>query len=224
MKLSLALAASAAALLVAGSAGAVITVSTSSVAGLNDVHSAGTQTGTTVFATLVAGNDFYFSSADGLTTNGSGVAQVNNDGVPAGVGFTNVTFGTVGGGDFTAINFALVPYNLQGPVLPVYVDFYTSLNGGAFALASNGNDVLLTTGENKFSVSGGTFDAVRLQFYSSTPGTGTPNIGIDSVRQVSVSALTAGVPEPATWGLMILGMGGVGAMMRTRRRQAVLTA
>jgi hypothetical protein len=32
------------------------------------------------------------------------------------------------------------------------------------------------------------------------------------------------VPEPATWGLMILGMGGIGAMMRTRRRQISLRA
>jgi hypothetical protein len=31
------------------------------------------------------------------------------------------------------------------------------------------------------------------------------------------ATLQAGVPEPATWGLMILGFGGVGAMMRRRR-------
>jgi hypothetical protein len=31
----------------------------------------------------------------------------------------------------------------------------------------------------------------------------------------------SGVPEPATWGLMILGFGGVGAMVRGRRRQGV---
>jgi hypothetical protein len=28
------------------------------------------------------------------------------------------------------------------------------------------------------------------------------------------------VPEPATWALMIMGFGGVGAMARSRRRQA----
>ena len=32
------------------------------------------------------------------------------------------------------------------------------------------------------------------------------------------------VPEPATWGLMIMGFGGVGAMIRTRRRLAVALA
>ena len=32
------------------------------------------------------------------------------------------------------------------------------------------------------------------------------------------------VPEPTTWALMILGFGGVGAMVRGRRRQAMATA
>jgi hypothetical protein len=32
------------------------------------------------------------------------------------------------------------------------------------------------------------------------------------------------VPEPATWALMILGFGGMGAMVRNRRRQATVTA
>jgi hypothetical protein len=33
-----------------------------------------------------------------------------------------------------------------------------------------------------------------------------------------------GVPEPATWAMMILGMGGVGAALRSRRRRAVAFA
>ncbi len=37
-------------------------------------------------------------------------------------------------------------------------------------------------------------------------------------------AANLGVPEPTTWALMILGFGGVGAMLRTRRRQALATA
>ena len=32
------------------------------------------------------------------------------------------------------------------------------------------------------------------------------------------------VPEPTTWALMIMGFGGIGAMVRTRRRQAALAA
>ena len=35
---------------------------------------------------------------------------------------------------------------------------------------------------------------------------------------------TAGVPEPATWAMMLVGFGGLGMAMRSRRRQAVATA
>jgi hypothetical protein len=47
-------------------------------------------------------------------------------------------------------------------------------------------------------------------------GTGDEGWGLENV-QVTGSAL-GGVPEPATWGLMIVGFGGMGAMMRRNRR------
>ena len=52
--------------------------------------------------------------------------------------------------------------------------------------------------------------ALTEQYHIVATGSGVANstIDIDSV------------PEPATWGLMILGFGGVGAMTRNRRRQA----
>lgn len=34
--------------------------------------------------------------------------------------------------------------------------------------------------------------------------------------------ITQGVPEPASWALMIIGFGGVGAALRHRRRHAIL--
>ncbi len=42
---------------------------------------------------------------------------------------------------------------------------------------------------------------------------------------ITFGATKPGVPEPATWALMLLGMGGVGAMLRSsRRKDAVVTA
>lgn len=38
---------------------------------------------------------------------------------------------------------------------------------------------------------------------------------------LSTATLSAAVPEPGTWALMIIGFGGAGAMLRSRRRQAV---
>ena len=48
-------------------------------------------------------------------------------------------------------------------------------------------------------------------------GTGDEGWGLENV-QVSGSAFTGGVPEPATWGLMIVGFGGMGALLRRQRR------
>ena len=36
------------------------------------------------------------------------------------------------------------------------------------------------------------------------------------------TAAGGGVPEPATWAMMLVGFGGMGAMLRSRRRQAVM--
>ncbi|MBL8554885.1 MAG: PEP-CTERM sorting domain-containing protein [Phenylobacterium sp.] len=46
------------------------------------------------------------------------------------------------------------------------------------------------------------------------------DIGIDNVR-FGQSQIQTGVPEPATWAMMLLGFGGAGAMVRRRRRTSV---
>lgn len=53
-------------------------------------------------------------------------------------------------------------------------------------------------------------------------GGGYPAADI-AITDVSITSAVGGVPEPASWSLMILGVGGVGAMLR-RRRTAVLAA
>jgi hypothetical protein len=42
--------------------------------------------------------------------------------------------------------------------------------------------------------------------------------GLDNV------SVTSAVPEPATWAMMLVGFGGLGGMMRSRRKQALATA
>jgi hypothetical protein len=50
----------------------------------------------------------------------------------------------------------------------------------------------------------------------------TFNISIDG--QALDFALAPGVPEPATWGLMLMGFGGLGAALRSRRRAMLAAA
>ncbi len=52
---------------------------------------------------------------------------------------------------------------------------------------------------------------------------GTPS-GFPPVALLDSVSLTGGVPEPASWAMILLGFGGVGATMRARRRQAAATA
>ena len=72
------------------------------------------------------------------------------------------------------------------------------------------NSSVFQAGENtvtfdvdNFAQDGGNPSGLRVEFQSSTVG---------------------GVPEPATWALMIGGFGGMGAMLRRRRRTAALAA
>lgn len=45
-----------------------------------------------------------------------------------------------------------------------------------------------------------------------------------SQNSFEIASIEAGVPEPAVWGMMLVGFGGMGAAMRSRRKQAAATA
>jgi len=100
--------------------------------------------------------------------------------------------------------------------------------GTVFKLGADGGALTTLasfTGGNGASPYGSlTFDAAG-NLYGTTFGGG--NTGNGTVFKLSdtgfVVPAVAAVPEPATWGLMLVGFGLVGAAMRTRRRSTTVT-
>ena len=82
--------------------------------------------------------------------------------------------------------------------------------GGNFINAANGNQVAPGTNGlfSVWSTGGETFNTITLT--SARNSFEIDNLAVGGV-----------VPEPASWALMIIGFGGVGGMLRTRRRQTV---
>lgn len=64
--------------------------------------------------------------------------------------------------------------------------------------------------EYDFTATGTT---ATVQFDTLGLNAGGYDVGLDNVR-----LFTDSVPEPATWAMMLVGLGGLGAVMRTRRR------
>lgn len=81
-----------------------------------------------------------------------------------------------------------------------------------------------------FYSTGGDNNPSNYRFFGVTNAGGISSISISNssggieVDDLQYGAATGGVPEPATWALMMVGVAGLGGMMRTRRRQVAATA
>ena len=107
-------------------------------------------------------------------------------------------------------NFGL--YSDDGSLL--YIDGKLVVNnGGLHAPQSVNNNVTLTAGDH------------FIRIYQDENGGGTALTAYYDGNPLSGAILqTAGVPEPAMWGLMIGGFGVVGGASRRRRTMATVTA
>ena len=152
--------------------------------------------------------------------------------------------GTLSGDSGVTTGSKLVIFDFAGfsggfQVPSPFITASTELSSGMFSPGNtddpNIENLVFTWNGPDFHTSGGEFDQtqfeglsvlstanlVGLDGYSATTiknngeATGTPEVNAGTVE---VPLFAAGVPEPATWGLMILGLGGVGSMVRRRRR------
>ncbi|HXA37880.1 MAG TPA: FxDxF family PEP-CTERM protein [Phenylobacterium sp.] len=94
------------------------------------------------------------------------------------------------------------------------INFTTvTYNGAAFSIISQG--------QNEFRALNGVSVAAGGPQHLVVSGTSGGSGSYDGV--ISFSRVTA-VPEPAAWALMIMGFGGVGGIVRSRRRQVATAA
>ncbi|MBV8238823.1 MAG: PEPxxWA-CTERM sorting domain-containing protein [Sphingomonas sp.] len=106
-------------------------------------------------------------------------------------------------------------FSLDGHVLsavPAEIRFYSSGNNGLFDMVLNGINLRLFGADVGSNGTLGPTGAYN--FTSAVNGDAPAGLGF-----VTVTSIAAAVPEPAVWGLMIVGFGMIGSALRYRRRQ-----
>ena len=169
-----------------------------------------------------AGADNVVPSDFGWTVSNGNVDIVANNG----------TYGTVNA-DGGAYVLDLVGYGSTGeisqtltttPGAEYKVTFEYSRNGGVnnptAAVLVGGSTVGSVTGTSSWTTFSDTFKATGASTTFAINETYGANNGGVFLDNVSVSA----VPEPASWALMLLGVGGVGGALRLRRRATKVAA
>lgn len=174
------------------------------------------------------GSTSVYPGASGYTEQGITVTYVGGPGniwtdsqpTPDGVyswypnggsnGYTRITFG----GTVTAVEFLAGSGWFGGTA----VLFYDVLLGGVSqASGSAGIVPVFNDGFAFYGFSGGSFDEVRLQVRTDGGTFFDPSAyEAGAFDAIQIGDGTGGVPEPATWAMMILGFGLVGAAARRR--------
>jgi hypothetical protein len=174
-------------------------------------------TGVTVYgSTTIAptGNDVAFTGirADDATatsihiTGGSGFASITDADYDSKVPSTADLYELIMDPtqDFTAYEFSI--QLVEAGTVSI---FYTLAGGSGWNFATDEGAISQKANtNNQYLLSGGTFSAIKI--VSSSP--------IFEVKQNSIE-LAGAVPEPATWGMMLLGFLGVGTVLRRSRRR-----
>jgi hypothetical protein len=189
-----------------------------------------TSTGGSPLANQIYGIAGTGTTVYGSSPNNDGVANVTftaNTQIAIGAGFAQLNDATPNVADWTSLiinplqNFTDFKFSTMltdaGTITVYYLltgcgcdatnlsNFtqVTLANGGVYAADNNNLNRLL---------SGATFDAFAIQ--TSAP------IAFFEVKQLSFNGVgdVPGVPEPATWGMMLLGFAGMGMVLRRSRR------
>ena len=153
--------------------------------------------------------------------------------------------GTLAGDSGVTTGSKLVIFDFAGfaggiEVPSPFITTSTELSSGMFSPGNvddpNIENLVFTWNGPDFQTSGGAFSEVQFEGVSALSSLNA--VGFDGYSAVTVKnngeaagtlevnagtvevplAVAGGIPEPATWGMMILGFGGIGALVRNRRR------
>lgn len=143
-----------------------------------------------------------------VTFNGAESLIVDTQRIEAVAGTFNFLLFTLAD---AGLAFTLAEFNLNAAADGVTTIFAYDQFGSAFG----GDFALLGAGSNIFSVA-----ATNGQFIQSIVVMSTADL--DDVGDIRLGGISAIVPEPTGWAMMILGFAGTGAAVRQRRRIAAL--
>jgi hypothetical protein len=142
-------------------------------------------------------------------------------------GYSDLGAGGWGG---VAQSFTTVAGATYSVTFDLGTDFpYANAGSGLTVAAGNASDSFLNfdadhTGRTIWAPETFSFKATGATSTLSFIGnSGAQFVGLDNVAVTETAGPTGGVPEPASWALMILGFGGAGAALR-RRRSVLATA
>lgn len=115
--------------------------------------------------------------------------------------------------DLTSADFNQYMFSIQLVNDGTITVQYLLAGGGSWTLASpTGGIFQAANANNTYLLQGGTFTQIMVA------STGSP-FKLFKQNSVTLATNQAPVPEPATWGLMLLGFGGMGLALRRGRRR-----
>jgi hypothetical protein len=146
----------------------------------------------------IGGPTVNFTSANGLLETNTGAATIFT---ASGGLLSQLTFELVSG-SFTAAEFNLE----NGSIKAMDITLFASDGTSHTVSITNAN------GSNIFNIIG-----TAGETYTKASFTATAPNGFADFKQLRL-VLAPGVPEPATWGMMLLGFAGIGMALRRSRR------
>ena len=109
--------------------------------------------------------------------------------------------------------------DLPGSDRPISGPFTVEVSTNGSSYTAWGSQVVTGGSTNPLTITGATQGVQYIEYEFGDTGTPYGNGG--GGAGVSQLFATSAVPEPSAWALMIVGVGGLGATLRTRRRGAI---